>query len=120
MMHATIFILALVNLANFHLPYVMLFVSHGITFVQVITLDAWPHKRRVMTTDTGTNIVMRPHQIVFSNLVGIFVFTMAIVYRVYAKTLPGLVAPECADAPADWCTPMVRLPKQICTDEQTK
>ena len=40
-MHATIFIMALINLANFDLPYLMLFVSHGITFVQVITLDAW-------------------------------------------------------------------------------
>lgn len=109
LIHATIFIVALMNLADFDLPYVMLFVSHGITFVQVISLDAWPHKRRVMTADTGTNIIMRPHQIVFANLVGIFVFTVAMVYRVYAKSLPGLAAPECTLAPPDWCTPMVRL-----------
>jgi hypothetical protein len=109
LMHATIFIVALINLANFDLPYFMLFVSHGITFVQVITLDAWPHKRRVMTTDTGTNIVMRPHQIVFAHLVGIFVFTIAMVYRIYTKTLPGMGQPECQLAPSNWCTPTVRL-----------
>jgi hypothetical protein len=108
-MHATIFILALINLANFDLPYLMLFVSHGITFVQVITLDAWPHKRRVVKLETGTNIVMRPHQIVFSHLVGIFVFTIAMVYRIYAKTLPGMVRSECTSAPSNWCTPTVRL-----------
>jgi hypothetical protein len=107
LMHATIFIMALINLSDFDLPYLLLFVSHGITFVQVITLDAWPHKRRVITTDDGhTNITMRPHQIVFAHLVGICVFTASIVYRVYARSLPGLTESECATrAPLDWCTP---------------
>ena len=49
----SVFIVALVNLTDFDPPYMLLFVSHGITFVQVITLDAWPHKRRVKRSETG-------------------------------------------------------------------
>eukprot|EP01044_Picomonas_judraskeda_P019539 COSAG03_NODE_4140_length_1667_cov_683.268495_2_plen_156_part_00 len=51
---------------------------------------------------------MRPHQVVGANLVGIFVFTIAVVIRIFERTLPGLTEAECGLAPPEWCTPAVR------------